>query len=186
MAIATAASAPERHRPGRRWLLLAPLLVVVLVVGWSVRWLTDDRALSGYGNTVTVPMALGGTAYLDAGVYPRGGGDQSFSIDVHRLVPRVTVNTADAVVSLAVCAQTQSHTRIGGSFSWSPLCSSVAPFHSGSLLIDDRKLEVLLVVTPRKAGVVHIEGLDASYRHGIRWGHQHVGIDTTVTTVTAR
>ncbi|BEP12391.1 hypothetical protein acdb102_07020 [Acidothermaceae bacterium B102] len=61
------------------------------------------------------------------------------------------------------------------------MCGSVVAFHPGSLLIDDRKIEVLLVVAPRRAGVVHIEGLDVSYRRGLRFGHQHVGSDTTVT-----
>lgn len=181
MAIATAAPAPASHRPGRRWLLLAPLLVVVLVLGSAARWLTDDRALNGYGSIVTTTTAVGRTMYLDAGVYSSGGVNSSFSITMRRLSPRLTTNTADAVVTLAVCSQSQTHTRIGAGASWTSLCTSVVPFRTGRLLIDDRKVEVLLEVTPRKAGVVHIEGLDASYWRGLRWGHQHIGVDTTVT-----
>ncbi|BEP12392.1 hypothetical protein acdb102_07030 [Acidothermaceae bacterium B102] len=68
MAIATAAPAPAGDRPGRRWLRLAPLLVVVLVVGLAARWFTDDQALGRYNSIVTTTTSPGRAMYLDAGV----------------------------------------------------------------------------------------------------------------------
>ncbi len=163
--------------------IVAALVVVGIVMlavfgGW---WLTHDRALTGGGSIGSGPAPVGDTIYADLGVYPAPGEKSKITIDISSLRLRTTVNTAGASVAVVYCAMTPSGgVGVVGSADIKKECSSLTPFTSGSIMLGRQPL--LVAITPKHAGTVVVDGVDIHYRHGLRYGSQHVGPMLTTTT----
>jgi hypothetical protein len=160
---------------------LGAVLVLLLAFGvYGSVWLTHDRAFSGFGNAIEAPIQLGHTTYAGLGMGPRTASPREVTIGLRSIRPRVELNTADATIELLVCSASQETTRLGVAMDdVSELCSSLAPWHRGSFTFgpfDSDTKYLVLAVTPQRVGEVRIEGADVSFHHGIRRGHQHVGL----------
>jgi hypothetical protein len=173
--VSSSAPVPSRQR---RTPWIAATLIIVVLSTLTVRWLTGANELSSYhGGDVTGGGRIGRPTYVDAAFV---SGDGSIrTIDVRALTPVVQVNTAAASIGVLLCHRKTSTARIGADDSTGS-CTSVSAFHRGRITLDERTIQVILVVTPSARGTVHIAGMQVTYRAGLRRGHQHIGIDTTV------
>jgi hypothetical protein len=170
-------SAPVLSKP-RRTPWLAAVLVIAVLFALAARWITGAHELSSYhGGDVTGGGRIGRAMYLDAAFVSVDGSIRT--IDVRALTPVVQVNTAAASIGILLCHRTTSTALVGADDSTGS-CTSVSAFHRGRITLDEHTTQVILVVTPSARGTVHIAGMQVTYRAGLRRGHQHVGIDTTV------
>lgn len=177
---------PDRRSSRRRW-LGALVLVIVLGLVLGVRWLTNAQELGPYGvGYQTATNAVGQTVYADSGIYGEAqqdaNGDIALVLDA--VTPRVTKNTAGARVEVVVCVRKATASPIGMVRSGlDQHCTRVdrlrTPAH---LTVGYGSAQLLLQVTPTRPGEVRIEGFDVRYRDGIRFGSQHTGLATIVST----
>jgi hypothetical protein len=155
----------------------ATLLLMAAALG--VWWDTSDGLLSGYGSSVSGPTQVGHTTYVGLFI---GATSHRPTIDISRLHLRVATNTAEADISVRRCVSRPSGGGIGAvQDGWAQYCTSMDRFTSGAISLDQRRAQLVLAVTPRRAGVVDVQGVDLSYRHQLRFGRQHVGQRVTLT-----
>ena len=169
---------PVRHR--RLTVILCWALVIPVVAAcW---WLTHPDAVYPYGNGVGMPLGPGQSGALDSGILAVRGVDyqESASITLLDVVPRVTENSADADISLVLCHGGGVGAVLGTDLSG--YCSSTSPLPGPAAAFSSPGNQVIVLVTPHQEGVVHIEGFDVTYGDGIRTGTRHGGLDITVTS----
>ena len=172
-------------RPGpaarrRRWVLLATgVVVLVVATAGFLRWRDADTALTGYGSAEGAPVAVGAATYAGLMVYPATKGPDTVRLDLESVVPRIVTNTAGATVRVLLC--TGAGTGAGGGIVSSPGadCTAVTDFRPGPVNLGSQTT-LVLQVTPHQPGTVDVAGADVSYHHGLRNGHQHVGIKITL------
>jgi len=178
-------------RQRRAWLWgLAVLVVVALTFlgarAWS--WATHPESMSPYGSGVSGPAAVGasmafGTYVSTDGPWTTESGGSPASVELESAVPRIVENTAAADVALLVCRSTGSD-GVGAiaATELTTYCSSTTPVSPGRIVLSMPPYDQLIaVVTPHQKGVVHVAGVDVTYRDGLRRGTQQSGIDITVT-----
>lgn len=161
---------------------------VVALVGWGgYFWLTHDNTMGGTGAEVGMLTPVGHTTYFGLGAFPRTAHpEESRRIDLRGVVPRITSNSADAAIEVLICADSGlPETLLELSAvrdDVSRYCKSLEALHAGSVDLGPRASGLILAITPHRVGEVRVEGVDISYRHGIRRGQVHSGITTTVAT----
>jgi hypothetical protein len=176
----------QRRRTRRRWLFwggVTLLAVAALAIGLWWRWLYSAHALhSGGGGELGFPRPVGATFYSQAMVFPDG--DQTVTLDVRSVTPRVVQDTADATIKVLVCHRNDSISHLGSddlSF-----CSWTKPFEPGMLTIgadDPGTNSIILAITTAHLGRVVIDGVHVTYRQGLRHGSQDTGDQITVRAV---
>lgn len=164
-------------------------LVAALLAVLAWRWTTDLDLLRDYGDQISAPAKAGQTVYLDAAVTlaapPSAASDPEVTVDA--VVPRVTENSAAAVVAVLVCERGPGSGVGVVAGPLDPYCTKVEPFRPGSnltLRYATGKSQLVLEVKGTQPGTVQVEGYDVRYHRFLRTGSQHSGILTTV-TVTA-
>ena len=158
-------AASEGRRPRR---LLLAALAVALLVGTAVRggWvLTHADLLQPFGNRIEVQLTVGEVRTIGLWAQPLTG-----EVDVVTAVPRVVSNTADADLRLLLC-----HRRAGpigtASGPADEVCDEVAAPAGAALRPAAADFSgLVLEVTPRRAGDVHVAGVQIEYRSGLRRG----------------
>jgi hypothetical protein len=169
----------------RSALVFAGLLTAVAALA-GVIYVFYDHALAGYSGSASANGAVARTTYH--GLPLRSAGAAVTTLNLRSVTPRVTLNTAQATVRVLVCTGPQTAAGpldYGATSEQAPVdCATLAPLHSGILRLGQtsgyQTSGVVVAVTPRRAGTVRIEGADVHYRQGIRFGHQHVGVDWTL------
>jgi len=184
-------AAEPRTRRGRTVVLLAlaaGLTLLLAAVGW--RWLVNPDAVRPVGNAVSSTGPVGGQTYFGTNIATDGPWDQQFdegarTVDLVSITPRIDLNTADAVVTLAMCRPKGAEGLGAGAPSdLRQLCTGAGgvPVTPGPVALGfPPDAQIVAVVTTHKVGVVHIAGYDVVYRDGIRRGSVLAGIETTVT-----
>lgn len=159
------------------WSAVLAVLVGAIVLGWVWR---HPTALTPAGGGVSVsndrwvvdrPLYVGVT---NPSELPDGG------ITVHGVEPDIAVDTAAAETSFGVCTTMPTMPVIGSvtAPSVDEICSRWAALEGESISLvaeGDERQQVLMLVVPRRPGVVEIAGVDLAYTHGWRTGSQHVG-----------
>jgi len=170
--------------PGSRRLIIVAVLVMLglAVITGAGYWLGHASLLRGYGDGMGAPTPIGRTIAFDTAVV---SDRDAIRVSLKSLKPRVTENSSDATIVFVVCRRNAGTTTLGVSRTSDlrKYCTRTDPLRRsfvGSLGYTTN--QILVLVTPRKSGRVHITGYNATYRVGIRSGTQHVGLDTTVTT----
>ena len=157
-------SGTGRAATAGRWALAAVVLVLLVVPG---RLLAsehaDDDALVPYGDRPAPSdrVLRGQTWEGDAGVVAA----RSDRLTVVEVRPRVTVDTAQAEITVRLCTP-----AAGGG------CASVSdvPTH-GRVVLEPGAARLLVSVTPSRSGRVQIEGYDVTYDDGRHRGTEHAG-----------
>ncbi len=150
-------------RTGRRRLLVSGLAAVLLAAaggGWA---LTSAEPLQPVGSRLEVPMVVG--EVLTIGLFAR---PVTGAVDVVAATPRVVSNTADADLRVLLCRW--SAEPVGAARgSADEVCDEVAPA-AGAVLraASTAGAGLVLEVTPRRAGAVHVEGVRLEHRSGLR------------------
>lgn len=179
----------DRLQDGVRWIsrvLGCAVLAVALVI--SLHWWFRPHALRDYRTDLreSATARLGQTVYFGQ----QGGGQESalhktLHIDLRSVRPHIALNTSNAEVKILLCAI--GGDPIGVSTDAGPSCASVTNFRSGDVVLgwDRGKTDVIIAITPHRAGQVRVDGLDETYQDGVRRGHQHTGFEVTVNSSAA-
>jgi hypothetical protein len=177
-------------RSGRMVIVLViatALALLLAAVGW--RWLVNPDAVRPAGDRVSSTGPIGQT-YFGTNISTHGPWDQQFdegarTIDLVSVIPRIDVNSADAVVTLALCLPKGAEgLGVGAPSDLRQLCegAGAVPVTPGPIALGfPPDAQIVAIVTTHRAGVVHIAGYDVVYRDGIRRGSVLAGIVTTVT-----
>ena len=154
--------------------------VVVLLVVVYAAWWSRPGALGGWGSEVWVPVDVDETA--NVGLQLGFADDER--LHVHEITPVVVANTADATIEVVVC-----RSRVGDGLgasrgSLEPDCVSVDPVTPD--VLSHRGRSVVVRITPRKEGVVRIDGADVRYTRGAShlWqtGTEQAGVGIVIRT----
>jgi len=183
------AAAVRRRR--KLWVvaLVVIVAVAVAVTVWFAHWRSSLHALIDYPNYgVGMPTAPGHSWYFGSelasttavSVNPR-----QLSIDITSVKPVVIENNADADVAVLRCVLRHPGAGPVGErqVATDAICASLTPFRSGRVTLgfEAGNDDIVVEVTPHKAGVVRINGVDVRYRSGLRHGSQHAGGQLRVT-----
>lgn len=174
---------PGRGRRRAAWRYIVISVIILSAAGVGYVWLTSARALQGYGDEWGSPVQPGHTLYTDTGIYPAASA--TATIDFRDIRPRVTLNTADAIIELLTCTTPSGSMRIGTVLDADieHYCAPMTPWRSGTLTTgSDADTYLIFAITPHREGRVEIDGEDVHYRDGIRFGTQHVGATIVATT----
>lgn len=153
-------------------LLLAAALVFV-------HWRDGLRLFGSGGAEVGAEqVAVGRTFYATAIAAP---GSKPLSLRLTSASADVTANTAHADVRVLLCTLSPGPGSLfGAAWSLQPWCSAVRPFTPGSYRLSSYAptagaVVVVIAITPRSAGHVHVAGIRIGYEQGIRRGHELAG-----------
>ncbi|HST83844.1 MAG TPA: hypothetical protein VLL08_19070 [Kineosporiaceae bacterium] len=179
-------STPTRPATTSRRTVTALVLtaLVVTAIAGSGYWLSHPTSLETYGSGLEATAAIGHTIAIDTTISATHEAS-SAQVTLHSLKPRITENTSDATVVFVVCQRNAGDTAVGTGqpSDLAEYCTRVDPLpRSFKAHLGFTTNQIVALVTPRKAGRLHIAGYDATYRTGLRRGTQHVGLETTVTT----
>jgi hypothetical protein len=97
--------------------------------------------------------------------------------------PEIAQDTAAATFETRVCTLRDPHPPSVTSESLEQLCLTTSPvrgtvyrpYGSGS-----PTQALVVIVTPKKAGMVNLDGIQIAYREGIRFGRESVGLDLSI------
>lgn len=184
-------TAGRARRRRARAVVLTALVLVAAVLG--LHWYSGLTLLVPYaGDRESGPVAVGRTVYVDSALGPLPTTDQdgnstgpgSVSITITRLTPHVDANTSGAVIRVLVCERNGGRLAVGMQYSGlSRSCTSVVPVTLPMTLdVGYMTAQVVVEVTPRRPGTVHIAGFDVDYTQGLRHGTQRAGAGLTLTT----
>jgi hypothetical protein len=157
------------------------IVPVVALGGWIAwRWYNTASDLIAYsGVNQTASFRTGQTFYVGSDIQPDTAHGHR-RLDVHRVSPRVTLNTAHAVVEVMLCRVADPHQGLLAGPDTKP-CASVTNFRSGSIDLGFPTVEIIYKITSTTPGAVRIEGARVSYSDGTRRGIQHAGSGTALT-----
>ena len=148
-------------------LVLGAVVLAVLVVPGRLLAAEHamDHELVPYAGTLHARATAGETQEIDARVV---AADHD-TIRLVELRPRIEVDSAAAEVTLKLCT-----TGAG--------CTAVTAAHGPRLRLSGTGASrVVVSVTPHRAGVVRIDGVDVTYIDAGRRGTEHAGSDLLVT-----
>ena len=138
-------------------------LVWASVVG--LHWFYGLHQLVRTNTPSSAAVSVGEPYLIDELVAASGA---SSEVDLRSISVHLEANTAGATALVEVCAGTSSVTS----------CDSALPFRAG--LFDLTAIRIVVVVRGAHAGSVRVDGVQISYREGVRAANQHVGPTVTL------
>jgi hypothetical protein len=165
-----------------RWGLVLVVLVLLVVPGRLLAAEHDrDDALRPYaGQRSGGSVVRGQTWTVDAGVIAVG----SDSVQVVEVRPRVTVDTAEADITVRLCRPARGAAVQVTTAPISDTCRSISDVPTqGRVRLTPRSAQLLVSVTPRRAGQVQIEGYDVTYLDAGHRGTEHAGTELVLRAV---
>lgn len=158
--------APERPARRPRRVLVAAVAAVLAAGAW---WWSHPAAFRDVGNVVTGVSEPGVPAYVGV-VEPPDGAE----VELLDVTPRVVFNSGDAEVLVRVCRDGGVGMVYADSLAqWCPVPEAPSgPFGRNDQIV----LEVI-----GEGGVVVVDGVDVTYRAGVRRGTQATGLQAAVT-----
>jgi hypothetical protein len=175
----------------RRWVILVAAVVVATVAVIAglvfVHWRNGLRLFPAEGSEIGAnSLATGRSLYAGAGVQVVAP-THPISLDFDAITPVITANTADATIRVLICVEGPHTESIGAVYSLSGVCISSRPFSPGryrlaSYASTDGTVAVILQITPKRAGHVHVAGLHVRYHRGLRNGSQVTGVEVDTRT----
>ena len=128
------------------------------VIGAHWYYGLDQLVQNELSSSATVP--IGQPYVVDQLVAARGGSPE---VELRTVTARLVTNTAGATVTVETCTGASSVTS----------CATPAPLRPG--LIDLTAQRIVVIVTGAHPGAVRLDGVEISYRDGVRSAKQHVG-----------
>jgi len=165
-----------------RWGLVVVILVLLVVPGRLLAAEHDhDDALVPYTSRPADGRVVPGqTWHVDAGVVAVG----TDPMQVVEVRPRVTVDTAEAAITIRLCRPTTGRTVDRSTASIGAGCRSVSDVPTqGQVRLAPGTAQLVVSVTPRKAGRVQIEGYDVTYVDAGHRGTEHAGREVVLRAV---
>ncbi|WP_152188623.1 hypothetical protein [Georgenia satyanarayanai] len=152
--------------------VLALLLLVALVLGAGLWWWSHPQAFQGPGNSVTASTEPGRSLFLGLAYAPHDA-----DVSLIGVRPRVVADDTPARVTVHVCRPADPYLSVGVSHDHvEDICASLRE-PTGPLDATD---QLVVEVVAQEEGAVVIDGLDVTYRAGVRRGTQWTGEHATV------
>jgi hypothetical protein len=167
-------SGRSRAATAGRWGLVLIVLVLLVVPGRLLAAEHDqDDALRPYtGQRAVGQVVAGQTWHVDAGVVSVG----TDPVQVVEVRPRVTVDTAEAEITVRVCRPAAGAAGRRSTAPIAGVCRSVSDVPTeGRVRLTPATAQLVVSVTPRRAGRVQIEGYDVTYVDAGHRGTEHAG-----------
>jgi hypothetical protein len=170
-------------RPRRARVLAGAALVGAALLAAYLLWWSRPTAYFPYGSGSAGPSEVGETRFFSLLLSEPDG-----VVDVHELRPVVTTNTSDATIDYVVCTDGE---RAGIGSGSGPLpnaeCPRLRPLADVDLDdVDWTDHSLVARITPRRAGIVRIEGAEVTYtrdwKHLWQTGTQRFGSEVVVRT----
>jgi hypothetical protein len=179
---------PAAVAPRRRLIALASVLAVVIFGGAGLaywRWYNGATDLRSYAGIIeSGPQTVGHAVYLNSDIQPGSPSSGHRGLDLRRVTPQITVNTAGARVQILTCRVADPNLGLGFDTDTSP-CATVGVFHPGTIDLGFPATEIIYKITAAHPGTIRIEGADVSYSDGTRRGVQHAGSGAVIHVVSA-
>lgn len=99
--------------------------------------------------------------YISADIQPRSPSSGHRVLDIRRVTPRITVNTAGAQVIVLTCQIGSTGSGIGFTSDTSP-CAQIKAFHAGRVDIGFPVTEIIYNVIAAHVGTIRIEGAEVA------------------------
>ena len=149
------------------------LAALAAVLAGAALWVFTPSAVQDAGSSVGLPLAVGETVYAGLLVH------SDDPINVRSVTPRVSRNDAGATVTVMTCTVTGAD-GVGAvpAGEIARLCAPLEEFVPAVLALPTRH-SLVVAITPTRPGMLRIDGVDISYRDGLRIGRQHTGVTIT-------
>lgn len=166
----TSTASPTRPRRGlgRRWIVAG--MVVVTIIGLASAywlWWTKPTTFGAVGNGLGFEQTAGTMHPVTIDMVQRSAHADAETITVNHVSPRVTMNTADAVITFAVCHRSEDSMFGAADGLAKRSCGTIADVEGQQVrLTGDATTTITMTVTPRRPGRVVIRGMDVDYIRG--------------------
>ena len=171
--------ATGRAATAGRWALIAVVLVLLVVPGrlLAAEHHQDDALVQYAGQRAGGRVLAGQTWHADAGVVASGAD----ALQLIAVRPRVTVDTAEAEITVRLCRPAHHTGQVGSTAPLSDGCRGISdvPTRTPVRLLPGA-VRIVVSVTPSRAGRVQIEGYDVTYVDGGHRGTEHAGQEVVV------
>lgn len=174
-----AAVSEATGRSGRRAWLLVVLVVLAALGGGGAWWFTHPAAFyaGGVSGTSSAQAHVGEPITFGSFALP----DRALTL--RSAQARIKENSADATVTVVLCLPRSSYVGITRNQTTSDLCKRSIPIDGARVYPAGKRLvpELIVQITPRRAGTVTVRGLRVGYRDGLRSGSQDLSRTLVVT-----
>jgi hypothetical protein len=156
-----------RRRLSRRWVAtgLVLLLGLALVLAYSLWW-TKPNTFTAVGNGFLMKQTAPDLHPLTYDMVQRSIHEDPETITLNAVRARVLTNTADALITFAVC-QRSSEPFMAADGTAARSCETVTDVSGQRVrLTPDATTTITMTVTPRRAGRVVIRGMAVTYARG--------------------
>lgn len=162
-----------RRLPGRRWIVavLVVLVALGLTLAYSLWWTKPTTfGVSGneFGSNVFGFRQTTETMHpVTVDMVQRSVYDDAETITVHDVSPRVVANTADALITFAVCRRSEDFPFASADGPGERSCETVSGVEGQQMhLTGDAITTITMTVAPRRHGRVVIRGMEVDYSRG--------------------
>ena len=162
----TVSPRPRPRRRVGRGLIVAGLLVVAilgLVLAYSLWW-TKPTTFAGVGNGFGFRQTTETMHPVTVDMVQRSVHADAETITLNDVSPRVVTNTADALITFAVCRQSEESPFMSADGPARRSCENVTEVEGQQVrLAADATTTITMTVAAQRHGRVVIEGMEVSY-----------------------
>lgn len=154
-----------RRLPGRGWIVAG--LVVFTALGLTLAyslWWTKPTTFTGVGNEFGFKQSTETMHPVTVDMVQRSVHAEAETITVNDVEPRVVANTADALITFAVCRQSEDSPFGSADGPAERSCETVHDVEGQQVrLTADATTTITMTVTPQRHGRVVIKGMNVHY-----------------------
>jgi hypothetical protein len=157
-----------RRRLGRRWIVAGILVatIVGLALAYSLWW-TKPTTFGGVGNGFGFKQTTETMHPVTVDMVQRSAHADAETITVNDVSPRVISNTADALITFAVCRRSEDSPFMSADGLAKRSCETLTEVEGQQVrLTGDATTTITMTVVPRRHGRVVIRGMEVDYTRG--------------------
>lgn len=161
------AGVEKRKAVGRGWIVggIGVATALALALGYSLWW-TKPNTFSGMGNGFGFEQTTETMHPVTVDMVDRSIRADPETITVSDVFPRVVANTADALITFAVC-QVSATPFMSAAGPASEACETVTDVEGQEVrLTADGRTTITMTLTPQRRGRVVVEGMEVDYSRG--------------------
>lgn len=156
---------PRRWSRSTATTAAAVLLVLTVVLGYAAWW-SRPGVFGEVGNGFRFSQTTQSLRPVTVDMVQRSIHEDSETVELAAVSPRVRVNTANALITFAVCRREQEP-FMSADGPASRVCEATSAVEGAALRLTPEATETItMTVTPRRAGRVVVRGMDVAYARG--------------------
>ena len=157
-----------RRRLERRWIVAG--VVVATIVGLALAyssWWTKPTTFGGVGNEFGFKQTTETLHPVTIDMVQRSAHADAETITVHDVSPRIITNTADALITFAVCRRSGDSLFMAADGLAKRSCETLTEVEGQQVrLTGDAITTITMTVAPRRHGRVVIRGMEVDHTRG--------------------